>query len=206
MFNARYAASLRQGFTMICVGVVMGCAISNTTSSTTGAVSVDNKVNVVAGAQPGAIPTTVPQAPEAPVIKSLEYIPTSTITADSTVTFSLVATEPAGKPLHYVWSASNGQIQSADQSTVSWKPPTKPSGGLEAGTTLISVKVSSATASSTGFVQLELKADPTAAPSSPAPGASSGSPLQTLSAIISRITAGVGLSQSGRLTPSPQPS
>lgn len=76
-----------------------------------------------------------------PVISSFDYNPKSGINKNDIITFSVVATDPEGKPLQYNWAASKGFLTGNAGSTVNWRPANQ-NNTLEPGLSTVSVVVS----------------------------------------------------------------
>lgn len=63
----------------------------------------------------------------APIINAITTSP-SNLVKGNPVTFDIKATDPAGKPLQFMWSSSKGVLSSTSGQLVSWTPPENENG------------------------------------------------------------------------------
>lgn len=95
---------------------------------------------------------------EAPIIAAFDYSPKSSISKDDFITFTVVASDPDGKPLQYVWTSTKGTLTSNTGSTVSWRPM-KADGTLEAGLSNVTLIVSDGLMTATASANIMIAAD-----------------------------------------------
>jgi hypothetical protein len=106
----------------------------------------------------GVRPNATAGAVGEPIIQAMSAQPTQTSSKDDVVTFTVVATDPAGQPLQYTWSATKGTLSATTGQTVSWRP-IKMDGSVESGLATVSLVVSNGTQAKTGTVNIMIGAN-----------------------------------------------
>mgnify|MGYP001594680428 CR=1 FL=1 len=139
-----------------------------------------------------------------PVISSFDYSPKSGITKNDIITFTVVANDPEGKPMQYIWTASKGTLTGNAGSTVSWRPA-KQDNVFEPGLSSVSVIVSDGIMTTTASVNIYVSpegriiTEPSAYPVS--------TPVPSPSAVVSEGPSSIpSPSSAPSLQPTPIPS
>lgn len=140
---------------LVLPALVAGCVVSVSPTGTTG---------------PGSLGGTQAQAPgRSPIIHALDYSPKTGVGKDDAITFTVVAADPQGQPLQYVWTATRGTLSTNSGQTVSWRP-TKPDGSYEPGLATVSLLVSNGAYTATGSVNIMIGERGAAKPEVPVVG------------------------------------
>ncbi|MDB5099735.1 MAG: hypothetical protein JWM80_4156, partial [Cyanobacteria bacterium RYN_339] len=101
----------------------------------------------------------------------------TTVDKNGTITFTIVANSPNGRPLQYNWSATRGLLSGNTGQVATWSPKNA-TGGVDPGIATITVILTDGTYATTGSVNVTVLGDGTAtvvgtggAATSPAPSA-----------------------------------
>jgi hypothetical protein len=97
----------------------------------------------------------LPPSTRPPIIAALDYSPKSTLSKDDLITFTVVATDPAGLPLQFNWTATKGRLTTNSGAAIAWAP-VRADGTLETGTCTVTVTVSNGTQTTSGSLNLQV--------------------------------------------------
>lgn len=95
---------------------------------------------------------------EPPIIAAFDYSPKSSVNKDDFITFTVVASDPEGKPLQYIWTSTKGTLTSNSGSTVAWRPM-KADGSLETGLSNVTLIVSDGLMTTTATSNIMIASD-----------------------------------------------
>jgi hypothetical protein len=117
-----------------------------------------------------------PPVSRQPVINAIAPNPSSIADKDSTITFTVSASDPANLPLQYTWSSTKGTLTATSGQVVAWRP-TKSDGSVESpGLATVQVLVSNGQQTQTASVNLTIQANGATAVSSGTSATPSASP------------------------------
>lgn len=119
-------------------------------------IKIDNGSKITPSAQVTTNNNTTKN--EAPIIAAFDYSPKSSISKDDFITFTVVANDPEGKPLQYIWTCTKGTLTSNSGSTVAWRPM-KADATLESGLSNVTLVVSDGLMTTTATANIMIAAD-----------------------------------------------
>lgn len=118
-------------------------------------IKIDTGSNIVPSNQ---ITASTTSRNETPIIAAFDYSPKSSISKDDFITFTVVANDPEGKALQYIWTCTKGTLTSNSGSTMAWRPM-KADGTLEAGLSNVTLVVSDGAMTTTATANIMIAAD-----------------------------------------------
>jgi hypothetical protein len=107
-----------------------------------------------------------PPSTRPPIIAALDYSPKSTLSKDDLITFTVVATDPAGLPLQFNWTATKGRL-TANSGTAVAGAPVRADGALETGICTVTVTVSNGSQTQSGSLNLQINSNGAVTSASP---------------------------------------